>query len=205
MDYYMTEQNQNTIYIVPIISKGSVLQTVYNIIVLMISILRLWPHLVMSFFSSNKKMILSDVKTYGNLIASLTFCKHYRNLFYYRIGYFRYFIQWLAPGEISIIIHQKMPIGKHAHFVHNINSHLNAKCIGENFICYQHVVLGSKNIHDKGKPQIGNNVTICTGAVVVGDIIIGNNVIIGANAFVNRDVPDNSIVIGNPGIIKNKK
>ena len=31
---------------------------------------------------------------------------------------------------------------------------------------------------------------------------MGNNVIIGANAVVNKDVPDNVIVVGNPGIIK---
>lgn len=30
---------------------------------------------------------------------------------------------------------------------------------------------------------------------------IGNNVLIAPNAFVNFDVPDNSIVIGNPGKI----
>ena len=50
--------------------------------------------------------------------------------------------------------------------------------------------------------MIGNEVWIGTNAVVVGKIRIGNNVLIAPNAFVNIDVPDNSIVIGNPAIIK---
>jgi serine O-acetyltransferase len=54
----------------------------------------------------------------------------------------------------------------------------------------------------KGKPTIGDYVWIGAGAVLVGKIKIGNNVLIAPNAFVNFDVPDNSIVIGNPGVIR---
>ena len=41
-------------------------------------------------------------------------------------------------------------------------------------------------------------------AVIVGKINIGNNVLIAPNSYVNFDVPDNSIVIGNPGKIIHK-
>jgi len=50
----------------------------------------------------------------------------------------------------------------------------------------------------KGNPTIGNKVWIGAGAVIVGKINIGSNVLIAPNAFVNVDVPDNSLVIGNP-------
>lgn len=50
-------------------------------------------------------------------------------------------------------------------------------------------------------PIIGNNVCINANAIVVGGVRIGNNVLIAPGAFVNFDVPDNSIVIGNPGKI----
>lgn len=53
----------------------------------------------------------------------------------------------------------------------------------------------------KGAPIIGDDVWIGTNAVVVGKIHIGNNVLIAPLAFVNFDVPDNSIVMGNPGRI----
>ena len=38
-------------------------------------------------------------------------------------------------------------------------------------------------------------------AVVVGKIKIGNNVLIAPNAYVNFDIPDNSVVVGNPATI----
>ena len=41
--------------------------------------------------------------------------------------------------------------------------------------------------------------------MVCGNIVIGDDVLIAAGAFVNFDVPDNSVVVGNPGIIKKKK
>lgn len=53
-----------------------------------------------------------------------------------------------------------------------------------------------------GVPQIGNEVWIGTGATIVGKIYIGNNVLIAPGSYINFDVPDNSIVIGNPGTIK---
>jgi serine O-acetyltransferase len=57
----------------------------------------------------------------------------------------------------------------------------------------------------KGFATIGDNVWIGAGAVIVGNIQIGNSVIIAPNSYVNFNVPDNSVVFGNPGkIIKAK-
>ncbi|WP_437711315.1 hypothetical protein WMF45_39955 [Sorangium sp. So ce448] len=39
---------------------------------------------------------------------------------------------------------------------------------------------------------------IRAGSVVIGDITVGDNVIIGANSVVNKDVPSNTVVAGNP-------
>lgn len=59
-----------------------------------------------------------------------------------------------------------------------------------------------KNQFDNNtRPTIGDNVRICAGAVVVGDINIGNNVTIGANAVVVKSVPDDCVVAGNPAYI----
>jgi len=57
----------------------------------------------------------------------------------------------------------------------------------------------------KGYPTIGDKVWIGTGSVIVGNIKIGNNVLIAPNSFVNIDVPDNSLVIGNPAKVINKE
>ena len=67
------------------------------------------------------------------------------------------------------------------------------------------VVIGRVNTGKKeGCPTIGNEVWIGANSVIVGKIKIGNNVLIAPNAYVNFDVPDNSIVIGNPGVIHYK-
>lgn len=64
------------------------------------------------------------------------------------------------------------------------------------------VVVGLKRTEVPIAPRIGNHVDIGAGAKVLGDISIGNNVVIGANAVVLTDVPDNSIAVGVPAVIK---
>jgi len=61
------------------------------------------------------------------------------------------------------------------------------------------VTIGQTNRGSKkGVPVLGNRVWVGTNAVIVGGIKIGDNVLIAPNAYVNIDVPSNSIVIGNP-------
>ena len=57
----------------------------------------------------------------------------------------------------------------------------------------------------QGAPTIGNKVWIGPNATIVGKINVGNDVLIGANSYVNFDVPDHSIVLGNPGRIIRKE
>ena len=71
--------------------------------------------------------------------------------------------------------------------------------IGKNFNIAQGVLIGNSKGKKEGVPTIGDNVCVNANAVVVGNCKIGNNVLIAPGAFVNFDVPDNSIVIGNPG------
>ena len=61
------------------------------------------------------------------------------------------------------------------------------------------MVIGDKwrsSVRSGFAPQIGNNVMIGSGAVILGNIKIGDNSIIGANAVVTRDVPSGSLVVG---------
>jgi len=76
---------------------------------------------------------------------------------------------------------------------------------GDNCRIRNGVVIGLSRVSDPCAPQFGNNVDIGAGAKVLGNIRIGNNVLIGANAVVLTDVPDNSLAVGVPAVIKPRK
>lgn len=76
---------------------------------------------------------------------------------------------------------------------------------GDNCRIRNGVVVGLKNIENLGAPQIGNNVDIGAGAKLLGQIMVGNNVMIGANAVVITNVPNDSIAVGVPAIIKSRE
>jgi serine O-acetyltransferase len=75
--------------------------------------------------------------------------------------------------------------------------------IGKNCNIAHGVTIGVTRRGKKvGAPTIGNEVWMGANSIIVGGINIGNNVLIAPGAYVNSDIPDNSIVLGNPGIIK---
>lgn len=49
-----------------------------------------------------------------------------------------------------------------------------------------------------GKVKIGNNVFIGVNSIVLPNVTIGDNVIVGAGTVVSKDIPENSVVVGNP-------
>lgn len=74
----------------------------------------------------------------------------------------------------------------------------NSVILGKNVSIHHDVTLGRIFTGpNKGVPTIGDNVVIFPGAKIIGNIRIGNNVVIGANAVVLNDVPDNCVVAGN--------
>lgn len=84
----------------------------------------------------------------------------------------------------TIVVNNDVVIGKNCNISHGVTIGVTRR--------------GSK----AGVPIIGDEVWIGANAVIVGKIRIGNNVLIAPGAYVNFDVPEKSIVIGNPGLIK---
>lgn len=75
--------------------------------------------------------------------------------------------------------------------------------IGNNCTIYKGVTIGG-GMND-GKvvaPKIGNMVWIGANATIVGGVSIGDNVMIASNSFVNKNIPSNSLVLGNPAVVK---
>jgi serine O-acetyltransferase len=72
--------------------------------------------------------------------------------------------------------------------------------IGKNAAISQGITIGvSGQGESAGVPIIGNDVYIAPGACLFGRIRVGNNVKIGANSVIYRDIPDNAIVVLDPG------
>ncbi|HEU5074496.1 MAG TPA: hypothetical protein VFU02_09990, partial [Polyangiaceae bacterium] len=61
------------------------------------------------------------------------------------------------------------------------------------------------NVRGKRRlPVIGNNVFLEPGCKVLGEVTLGDNVVVRANSLVLKDVPSNSIVLGNPARIESR-
>jgi serine O-acetyltransferase len=72
--------------------------------------------------------------------------------------------------------------------------------IGNDVTLYQGVTLGGTGFATgKRHPTVQDNVTIGSGAKLLGPITIGHGAKIGANSVVVTDVPPNTTVVGNPG------
>ena len=80
--------------------------------------------------------------------------------------------------------------------------------IGNNTIIMPNVVVGAKYSPKEKNPEtrrhaiIGENCLLGSGSKIIGNIRIGNNVTIAANAVVTRNVPDNCIVYNVNDIVR---
>lgn len=115
-------------------------------------------------------------------------------------------IQRFVEMTTGISIPPTVEIGKGLMIEHFGGIVINSNSKIGDFCTISHcVTIGNKKPGGKS-PIIGNNVYICVGAKVLGEITIGNNCIIGANAVVLDSVPENSIVAGMPAkVIKTFK
>ena len=69
--------------------------------------------------------------------------------------------------------------------------------IGDNVWISQNVTIGRKEGQTE-VPTICDNVYIGPGSVIIGKITLGEGCVIGANSFVNKDVPSRMVVAGAP-------
>jgi serine O-acetyltransferase len=106
-----------------------------------------------------------------------------------------------ARAITGIEIHPAAKIG-HAFFVdHGAGVVVGETAeIGRDVTLYQGVTLGGTGFATgKRHPTLEDNVTVGSGAKLLGPITIGHGAKIGANSVVIHDVPPNSTVVGNPG------
>lgn len=159
-----------------------------------------FPHLIICFFHQSRSTIIKDTLMWLQIrnhkmsipvgfVYLIVSYPEFRTLFYSRIGKLKFGLQFLWPGRKSLLIGTKnIKEGLYIHL--GYSTVIGAKSIGKNCKIYQQVTIGS--IH--GAPTILDNVTIFPGAIIIGNITIGNNVVIGVNASIYQNVPDNTTV-----------
>jgi serine O-acetyltransferase len=103
----------------------------------------------------------------------------------------------------GVEIHPGAEIGRRLFIDHGMGTVIGETAIvGDDVTLYQGVTLGGTG-KEKGKrhPTLGNNISIGSGAKLLGNITIGDNCRVGANSVVLRSVPPNSTIVGVPGHI----
>lgn len=160
-------------------------------------------------------MIKYDLYRYGKETSILKGLRNegFRYMYFFRLAskykkwslrgiFFRLIVKHLSY-KYGFQIPVGMEIGEGFYIGHFGTIVINGQAkIGKNCNIAHLTTIGQANRGKlKGYPTIGNKVWIGTGSVIVGNIKIGSNVLIAPNTFINMNVPDNSLVIGNPGRI----
>jgi serine O-acetyltransferase len=116
----------------------------------------------------------------------------------------RFFVERFIEIITGISIPAQARIGKglRIHHFGGIIVHSEA-VIGEHCTLYHGVTLGDRGGWG-GVPRVGNRVLIGAGAKLIGEVIIGDECIIGANAVVHTSVPAGHLAVGVPAIIKKR-
>ena len=186
-------------------------------VILIISLLALiYYYLARAFFADALKATMERdpaATSYAEII--FTYSGFHALMFYtvthalrkLHVPFLPRFLSQFAKWITGIEIHPGAQIGKGFFIDHGMGVVIGETAIiGDNVTLFQGVTLGGTG-KEKGKrhPTLKDNVVVGTGAKVLGNITVGNNVMIGANAVVIRDVPDESTVVGVPGRIAKKR
>lgn len=186
-------------------------------IFLVLIIWRSIPAFIAFHSLQDKQAVNDDMRRWGenetlwNLHKLLVRSKLFRRIFLTRVSFESRRLQkvvrlFYKPAEDFAVDVISKKIGGGFFVCHGNSTIVYAQSIGKNFLVHQNVTVGrGKKINGNDVPVIGDNVFIGTGAIVIGAIHIGNDVKIGAGTLVNKDVPDNCTVVGNPMRIICKK
>ena len=111
-------------------------------------------------------------------------------------------VAYVSRSITGIEIHPAAQIGRGFFIDHGMGVVIGETAeLGDDVTLYQGVTLGGTGFATgKRHPTVQDNVTIGSGAKLLGPITVGHGSKIGANSVVIHDVPPNSTVVGNPVI-----
>lgn len=147
-----------------------------------------------------RQFLYKDQLNFFTFCDLLTFYVMVRNIFYARVAYHHHFyakfLAFFASPLPLLDISSTAEIGGGLIVQHGYGTIISPRKIGKNCWVNQGVTIGYTN--DDDCPTLGDNVTVYAGAKILGDVHVGNNVVVAANAVVVKDVEDNCIVGGVP-------
>src|SRR4051812_12943060 len=110
-------------------------------------------------------------------------------------------IAYVSRAATGVEIHPAANIGEAFFIDHGAGVVVGETAeVGDNVTLYQGVTLGGTGFaRGKRHPTVEDDVTVGSGAKLLGPITVGHGAKIGANSVVIHDVPENSTVVGNPG------
>jgi serine O-acetyltransferase len=110
-------------------------------------------------------------------------------------------IAYTSRAVTGIEIHPAATIGEDFFIDHGAGVVIGETAdIGDSVTLYQGVTLGGTGFQrGKRHPTIGDNVTVGSGAKLLGPVTVGHGAKVGANTVVIEDVPPETTVVGNPG------
>ena len=159
---------------------------------------------------------LLAMKTYRQIDETYPPWKYVYFAFYQRLLLFNFHIPWPVHYTSFVTSPSRVTFGKKTSPGSSPFQYIQGEQgieIGDNVQLAPGVQLISAN-HDPSdfdrhievRPiKIGSNVWIGGNAIVLPGIHIGSNVIIGAGSVVTKDIPENSVAVGNPcRVIKQK-
>ncbi|MGD0571643.1 MAG: serine acetyltransferase [Sedimentisphaerales bacterium] len=131
----------------------------------------------------------------GQLLRKSRICRW--TLFYPYYLFYKVLVFWFFHIELSL----DLEVGSGLRIYHGYSLVIHPKTrIGRNVTLRHCTTLGNKG-QGGGAPLIEDGVEIGCGVIIIGEITIGECAKIGAGAVVTKDVPPNSVVIGNPAQI----
>lgn len=129
-------------------------------------------------------------------------CRYFRQNGCLRWGFYHLVKFWFHRLSLLLGVYMdpSTEIGPGLFIGHACGIIVNRRCrIGHNCSISAHVTLGRKSREPReGCPSLGDRVYVGPGAVIIGQIHIGNDAAVGANAVVTKDVPAMAVVAGIP-------
>lgn len=109
------------------------------------------------------------------------------------------FLYRVVEWTCGISLPYTVKVGRRVRIWHHGGMILHAASIGDEVQIRQNTTFGvARTDHNYELPVIGAGADIGVGVCLLGDIHIGRNAVIGANAVVLKDVPDYGVAVGVP-------